>query len=156
MTMTSLAQANHRRGLVLPLLLAASLAVLTGPVLAARDGGHIGNAGAVSDLAARPKAAAPVDAPPLWGLGVKGCDAFLTTAKGWDQGVDADIAEYSRYQDWISGFVSGLNLATGDDVLRGAGIDGAMRQVRAYCTSQREADFFNATMGFVRSLSSLR
>ena len=139
MTMTSPAQVNHRRGLALPLLLAASLAVLTGPV-----------------LAARPKAAAPVDAPPLWGLGVKGCDAFLTTAKGWDQGVDADIAEYSRYQDWISGFVSGLNLATGDDVLRGAGIDGAMRQVRAYCTSHREADFFNATMGFVRSLSSLR
>ena len=139
MTMTSLAKANHRRGLVLPLLLAASLAVLTGPV-----------------LAARPKAAAPVDAPPLWGLGVKGCDAFLTTAKGWDQGADADIAEYSRYQDWISGFISGLNLATGDDVLRGAGIDGAMRQVRAYCTSHREADFFNATMGFVRSLSTLR
>jgi hypothetical protein len=138
MTMTSPAQARHR-GLALPLLLAASLAVLTGPV-----------------MAARPKAAAPVDAPPLWGLGVKGCDAFLTTAKGWDQGVDADIAEYSRYQDWISGFVSGLNLATGDDVLRGAGIDGAMRQVRAYCTSHREADFFNATMGFVRSLSSLR
>jgi len=139
MTMTSPAQANHCRGLALPLLLAASLAVLTGPV-----------------LAARPKTAAPVDAPPLWGLGVKGCDAFLTTAKGWDQGVDADIAEYSRYQDWISGFVSGLNLATGDDVLRGAGIDGAMRQVRAYCTSHREADFFNATMGFVRSLSTLR
>ena len=139
MTMTSPAQANHRRGLAAPLLLAASLAVLTGPV-----------------LAARPKTAAPVDAPPLWGLGVKGCDAFLATAKGWDQGVDADIAEYSRYQDWISGFISGLNLATGDDVLRGAGIDGAMRQVRAYCTSRREADFFNATMGFVRSLSTLR
>ena len=139
MTMTSPAQANHRRGLAAPLLLAASLAVLTGPV-----------------LAARPKTAAPVDAPPLWGLGVKGCETFLATAKGWDQGVDADIAEYSRYQDWISGFISGLNLATGDDVLRGAGIDGAMRQVRAYCTAHREADFFNATMGFVRSLSTLR
>jgi hypothetical protein len=95
-------------------------------------------------------------APPLWGLGVKGCESFLTTAKGWDQGVDGDIAEYSRYQDWLSGFVSALNLATGDDVLRGAGIDGAMRQVRAYCGAHREADFFNATMGFVRSLSSLR
>jgi hypothetical protein len=92
----------------------------------------------------------------LWGLGVKGCESFLATAKGWDQGVDNDIAEYSRYQDWLSGFVSALNLATGDDVLRGAGIDGAMRQVRAYCSSHREADFFNATMGFVRSLSALR
>jgi hypothetical protein len=139
MTKTSPAQANRCGGLAIPILLAASLAVLTGPV-----------------LAARPKAAAPVDAPPLWGLGVKGCEAFLATAKGWDQGVDADIAEYSRYQDWISGFISGLNLATGDDVLRGAGIDGAMRQVRAYCTSHRDADFFNATMGFVRSLSTLR
>jgi hypothetical protein len=94
--------------------------------------------------------------PPLWGLGVKGCDAFLATATGWDQGVDNDIAEYSRYQDWLSGFVSALNLATGDDVLRGAGIEGAMRQVRTYCAAHREADFFNATMGFVRSLSSLR
>jgi hypothetical protein len=94
--------------------------------------------------------------PPLWGLGVKGCEAFLATATGWDQGVDSDIAEYSRYQDWLSGFVSALNLATGDDVLRGAGIDGAMRQVRTYCGAHREADFFNATMGFVRSLSSLR
>ena len=94
--------------------------------------------------------------PPLWGLGVKGCESFLATAKGWDQGVDSDIADYSRYQDWLSGFVSGLNLATGDDVLRGAGIDGAMRQVRTYCGAHREADFFNATMGFVRSLSSLR
>jgi hypothetical protein len=94
-------------------------------------------------------------APPLWGLGVKGCDAFLRTAEGWDQGVDSDIADYSRYQDWLSGFVSALNLATGDDVLRGAGIDGAMRQVRTYCGAHREADFFNATMGFVRSLSSL-
>jgi hypothetical protein len=95
-------------------------------------------------------------APPLWGLGVKGCESFLATAKGWDQGVDSDIADYSRYQDWLSGFVSALNLATGDDVLRGAGIDGAMRQVRAYCGAHREADFFNATMGFVRSLSSLK
>jgi hypothetical protein len=95
-------------------------------------------------------------APPLWGLGVKGCESFLATAKGWDQGVENDIAEYSRYQDWLSGFVSALNLATGDDVLRGAGIDGAMRQVRDYCSSHREADFFNATMGFVRSLSTLR
>ena len=55
MTMTIPAQANHCRGLALPLLLAASLAVLTGPV-----------------LAARPKAATPVDAPPLWGLGGQG------------------------------------------------------------------------------------
>jgi|GEM_PF-857993 hypothetical protein len=102
-------------------------------------------------------AAAPVQsAPPLWGLGVKGCDAFLATAEGWDRGVDNDIADYSRYQDWLSGFVSALNLATGDDVLRGAGIEGAMRQVRAYCRAHRDADFFNATMGFVRSLSSLR
>ena len=102
------------------------------------------------------KTASPGAAPPLWGLGVKGCESFLATAKGWDQGVDADIADYGRYQDWLSGFVSALNLATGEDVLRGAGIDGAMRQVRSYCGAHREADFFNATMGFVRSLSNLR
>jgi len=95
-------------------------------------------------------------APPLWGLGVKGCDSFLATADGWDQGVEKDIADYGRYQDWLAGFVSGLNLATGEDVLQGAGVDDAMRQVRAQCRAHRELDFFNATMGFVRGLSSLR
>jgi hypothetical protein len=139
MPMMNPALLSPSRRLAAPLVITVALALVVAPA-----------------LAARPKSADPVDSPPLWGLGVKGCDAFLTTAKGWDQGVDADIAEYSRYQDWISGFISGLNLATGDDVLRGAGIDGAMRQVRAYCTSHREADFFNATMGFVRSLSTLR
>jgi len=90
--------------------------------------------------------------PPLWGYGVKTCGQFL-------QSVDGDggkAAEYRRYEDWLTGFVSGLNLATGKDVLKGADVDSAMRRIRAHCGGNRKDDFFTATMDLVRMLSGLR
>jgi hypothetical protein len=86
---------------------------------------------------------------PLWGYGVRSCPDYLEAATG-------DAAELQRYEDWLTGFVSGLNLATGDDVLRGSGIESAMRRTRKYCEGHPDDDFFNATMEFVRMLSSLR
>lgn len=94
--------------------------------------------------------------PPLWGYGVKSCSDYLGAAKGWEAGIELQIAEYRRYEDWLTGFVSGLNLATGQDVLKGAEIEAAMRRTRAYCEGNRRSDFFNATMDFVRMLSRLR
>jgi hypothetical protein len=94
--------------------------------------------------------------PPLWGYGIKSCGDYLTAAKGWDAGVEVQMAEYRRYEDWLTGFVSGLNLATGQDVLEGADIDAALRRVRAYCGGHQKQDFFTATMDFVRMLSKLR
>ncbi|MGA7978731.1 MAG: hypothetical protein WCA32_00720 [Chromatiaceae bacterium] len=94
--------------------------------------------------------------PPLWGYGVKSCSDYLSAAKGWEAGVETEIAEYRRYEDWLTGFVSGLNLATGEDVLKGADIDSALRRTRAYCEGHRKQDFFNASMDFVRMLSKLR
>jgi len=90
--------------------------------------------------------------PPLWGYGVRSCGNYLAACDAEEAG---DAAEFQRYEDWLTGFITGLNLATGEDALRGSGIESAMRRTRAHCKGHKDDDFFNATMDFVRSLSSL-
>jgi hypothetical protein len=94
-------------------------------------------------------------AQPLWGYGVRSCNAFVAAAEAQDRG---DAAEYQRYEDWLTGFISGINLAIGEDALAGSGIETAMRRTRSYCEREGEGDqdFFNAAMELVRSLRSLR
>ena len=94
--------------------------------------------------------------PPLWGYGIKGCDAYLRAAAGQSSGDELQVLEYRRYEDWLTGLVSGLNLATGKDVLVGAELDVAMQRIRAYCEGHKTEDFFTATMDLVRMLSGLR
>lgn len=94
--------------------------------------------------------------PPLWGYGTKSCQAFIAAADGRDQGQEMQTWEYRRYQDWLTGFVTGLNLSTGQDVLLGVEIEAAMDRVRAHCRGHLEEDFFNSTMDLVRMLSGLR
>ena len=91
--------------------------------------------------------------PALWGYGVRSCAAYEQASTAADAG---DPAEYQRYQDWAGGFVSGLNLALDEDVLSGAGIDTLMRRTLNHCKANPGDDFFTATMGVVRLLSSLR
>ena len=107
---------------------------------------------AVAVFAHTPGAAMAEKMPPLWGYGVKTCDQYLRAAESGE----VARAEYGRYEDWLTGFVSGLNLATGKDVLKGADIDTAMRRVRAHCGGNKKDDFFTATMDLVRMLSGLR
>jgi hypothetical protein len=94
--------------------------------------------------------------PPVWGYGVRSCASFVTAADGRDQGVDLQDWEYRRYQDWLTGFVTGLNLSTGKDVLVGVEIAAAMDRIRAHCRGNGKQDFFTATMDLVRMLSGLR
>jgi len=94
--------------------------------------------------------------PPLWGYGVKSCDAYLSAADGNEKGDELQVWEYRRYEDWLTGFISGLNLATGKDVLVGADIGSAMQRIRAWCGGHKKEDFFNGTMDLVRMLSGLR
>jgi hypothetical protein len=94
--------------------------------------------------------------PPLWGYGIKSCDEFLSATEGYENGATRMTAEYGRYEDWLTGLISGLNLATGQDVLRGADIQTAMRRIRAHCGGHRGDDFFSAAMDLVRMLSGLR
>jgi hypothetical protein len=91
--------------------------------------------------------------PLLWGYGVRSCADYLSACEADESG---DGLEYQRYEDWLTGLVSGLNLATGEDMLRGSGIDSAMRRTRAHCKGHPKDDFFNAAMDFVRTLSSLK
>ena len=91
-------------------------------------------------------------APTLWGYGVKSCSDFLTTAPG--AGASAALAgdEYLRYREWLAGLVTGINLTTASDVLRGAELDAAMGRIRTHCQAHPREDFFNAAMVLIRSL----
>jgi hypothetical protein len=90
---------------------------------------------------------------PLWGYGVRSCASYLDADADREAG---DAAEFQRYEDWLTGFISGLNLATGEDVLHGSSIESAMRRTQAFCKGNPDADFFNASMEFVRMLSSIK
>ncbi len=93
--------------------------------------------------------------PQLWGYGVKSCWDYRVVFNGAELGQEASILEYMHYQDWLAGFVSGLSLATGKDVLRGVDIDGAMRRLQVHCDEKPDDDFFTATRSLVRLLSEL-
>ncbi len=100
---------------------------------------------------------APVYAEPaqVLGYGVKPCEAYLEAYEGWDAGLEDKIEQYLHYRDWLTGFVSGLNLAMGKDALRGVEIPGAMRRIQLYCDEHRTDDFFTASMSLIKLLSKL-
>ncbi len=91
----------------------------------------------------------------LLGHGVRSCDAYLKTYQGWEQNEPKAVIEFFHYQDWLAGFVSGLNYATGDDQLRGVGIPGVLRRNRIHCQEHAGDDFFSATMALIRNLKDL-
>jgi hypothetical protein len=96
------------------------------------------------------------NAPSLWGYGVKPCSDYLAVAPG--DGAPAEVAspEYARYREWLAGLVTGLNLATGNDVLGGAELEAALTRVRARCKTHPSEDFFNASMVLIRSLGTIK
>jgi hypothetical protein len=59
---------------------------------------------------------------------------------------------YRRFQEWLAGLVTGLNLATGEDVLQGAALDAALLRIRANCERDPNDDFFNASLRLLRAL----
>ena len=91
----------------------------------------------------------------LLGYGVKPCEAYLETYAGWDNGLEEQIEKYLHYRDWLTGFVSGLNLAMGEDMLRGVEVSGAMRRIQLYCDEHPSDDFFTASMSLIKLLSNL-
>jgi len=106
-------------------------------------------------LLAVPIGSAAAERPLLWGFGVKSCADFLEVHEGWSKGEEEAIAEYLAYRDWLAGFVSGLSLATGEDMLRGAELNATMDDIAKRCTAQGDEDFFNATSAVLRGLSLL-
>ena len=94
--------------------------------------------------------------PPIWGYGVKSCTTFLAAADGRAAGDALQDLEFQRYEDWLTGFITGLNLAMGKDVLVGADINGALKRIQAYCQGHGKEDVFTATMDLVRMLGRLK
>ncbi|AHF03126.1 hypothetical protein MARPU_03960 [Marichromatium purpuratum 984] len=88
----------------------------------------------------------------LWGYGVKPCGEFLMVAPGAEAPPALADSEYLHYREWLAGLISGLNLATGGDVLRGAELDAALARVQAYCEDDPRQDFFNAALRLLRAL----
>jgi hypothetical protein len=100
---------------------------------------------AAADRAAGPRA------PALWGYGVKSCRDFLAAAPAAAPDTVAG-EEYRRYREWLAGLVSGLNLATGADVLDGAELEAALTRIRAHCEGHQGEDFFNASLALLKGL----
>jgi hypothetical protein len=92
--------------------------------------------------------------PKVWGYGVKSCADFVTISKGFESGNRAEVIEYLRFREWFSGMVTGLSLASGSNVLKGAEIEGAMRRLLQHCEEQPRNDFFQASTSYLRLLSS--
>jgi len=109
-----------------------------------------------SCLLALPSLAAADQRPILWGFGTKPCKDYLVAYQGWQKGDDAATGEFLRYRDWLAGLVSGLSLATGEDVLHGTELQDTMGDIRKQCEQKQDGDFFDATMAIVRALSLLR
>ncbi len=96
---------------------------------------------------------AAAEGPTLWGYGVKSCQEFVAAAPA--AGAEAvGNAEFPRYREWLAGLVSGLNVATGMDVLKGAELEAALTRIRAHCQDHPQDDFFNASLVLVKSLGT--
>ncbi len=91
----------------------------------------------------------------LLGYGVKPCEAYLEAYEGWEGGLEEQIEQYLHYRDWLTGFVSGLNLTMGEDVLHGIEVAGAMRRIQLYCDEHPTKDFFTASISLIKLLSNL-
>jgi len=92
------------------------------------------------------------EAPALWGYGVKTCADFVAVAPAPSAATDLGGEGFLRYREWLAGLVTGLNLATGRDVLAGAELDAALARIRVHCVGAPKDDFFNASLALFRSI----
>lgn len=93
------------------------------------------------------------DAPGrLIGQGVKRCESLNAAARGAAKGEDLRFLELRRFEDWTAGFVSGLNLATGEDFSRGVEIPGIVRRIGVYCEDHPTDDVFTAVRTVLKAL----
>jgi hypothetical protein len=94
--------------------------------------------------------------PMLWGMGVHPCTDYLQAYAKRDDPEDPAAVEYLGFRDWLAGFVSGLSLATGEDVIGGLELEAVMGRIAVQCEERPDADFFNATTDVIRILSVLK
>ena len=94
--------------------------------------------------------------PKVWGYGTKSCSSFVAAYKAKETGDQDKVWEYFRYRDWLTGYISGLTMATGIDVMQGVDPKSAMRRINLICEEDLGKDFFGATMEFLKVIGSSR
>ncbi len=92
--------------------------------------------------------------PKIWGYGIKSCSSYIEAYKAKESGKQEQVWEYFRYRDWMTGFISGLTMATGIDVMQGVEPKNAMRRIKLMCEEDLGKDFFTTTMEFVRVIGT--
>lgn len=101
-----------------------------------------------------PHGALAADAGGLVGMGVMSCDDLSLAGRSAGRGDDLGILALRRYEDWAAGFVSGLNLAAGRDLLRNVPFDGFMRRVEQHCDDHPRDDVFTAVNAMLRQFNA--
>jgi hypothetical protein len=109
------------------LLFACSLAVASAPAFPGSPGGLIGE-------------------------GVKRCETLNAALRGASKGEDRAVYQLRRFEDWTAGFVSGLNLAAGEDFSHGVDIPGIVRRVGVHCEDHPTDDVFTALRLVLKAL----
>ncbi len=89
------------------------------------------------------------------GAGVQECAEYRWAWQGRSGSEPQAVAEYRSYRAWLAGFVSGLDVATGMDVLAGVPLDQALDRIAAWCQTHPREDFITATRDLIRMLSRL-
>ena len=92
--------------------------------------------------------------PKVWGYGTKSCNSYIEAYKAKESGKQEKVWEYFRYRDWLTGYISGLTMATGIDVTQGVDPKSSMRRIKLMCEEDLGNDFFTATMEFVRVIGT--
>ena len=99
--------------------------------------------------------AAAASPPLLHGYGGESCERFLETRRQAEQGEARAVFDELGYSQWLAGMVSGLSLASGEDVLHGADVDGLLRRVQRHCEDDLSLNVMDAALAHIRSLSQL-
>ncbi len=94
--------------------------------------------------------------PKVWGYGTKSCSSYVAAYKEKETGNQDKVWEYFRFRDWLTGYISGLTMATGIDVMQGVDPKSAMRRIHLICEEDLGKDFFGATMEFLRVIGTNR
>jgi hypothetical protein len=86
-------------------------------------------------------------------MGVRSCDDLSLADVSAGRGDDLGVLALRRYEDWAAGFVSGLSLAAGRDLLRNVPFGGFMRRVSQHCADHPRDDVFTAVNSLLRQLN---
>jgi hypothetical protein len=90
----------------------------------------------------------------LIGMGVRSCDDLSLAEVSARRGDDLGVLALRRYEDWAAGFVSGLSLAAGRDLLTNVPFAGFVRRVAEHCADHPRDDVFTAVNGVLRQLNA--